>query len=71
MRNSFKTTINVNRLEICDLMLACIAAKWASNGSGEKWEKLHDKLKRQLIELDEQLDDIEKDAVEFFKRYGE
>lgn len=34
-------------------------------------EELHDKLKRQLVELDEQLDRIEKDAVDSFKTYGE
>lgn len=64
MRNGFTTTIKVTRLEICDLMLACVTAKWASTDNGEKWEKLHDNLKRQLEELDTQLDEIEKDAME-------
>lgn len=64
MRNGFTTTIKVTRLEICDLMLACVTAKWASAGNGEKWGKLHDNLKRQLEELDTQLNEIEKDAME-------
>lgn len=58
MRNSFKTTINVTRLDICDLLLACTAAKELSNDGGKKWERLHEKLKEQLEELDNQLDEI-------------
>ncbi len=59
MRNQFKTTINVTRIDICDLMLACLAAKENTNDGGKKWDRLHDKLKIQLNELDEQLDEIE------------
>lgn len=58
MRNSFKTTINVTRLEIVDLMMACTHAKFSASDGGEKWERLHDKLKEQLRELDEQIDEI-------------
>ena len=58
MRNSFKTTLQVRRIDICDLMLACMAAKELSNGA-TKWDKLHEELKNQLKELDEQLDEIE------------
>ena len=58
MRNSFKTTINVTRLEICDLLLACMAAKELSNDGGKKWDRLHEKLKEQLEKLDDQLDAI-------------
>jgi len=58
MRNQFKTHIEVNRLEICDLMLACtIIGNNASDG-GERWKKLHDKLEKQLDELDAQLDEV-------------
>jgi hypothetical protein len=58
MRNNFKTTIEVKRIDICDLMLACLAAKEAANDEGKKWDRLHDLLKEQLDELDAQLDEI-------------
>lgn len=59
MRNHFETTIRVQRIEICDLMLACLVAKNNANDGGEKWEKLHDKLKAQLEDLDRQLDEVQ------------
>lgn len=40
-------------------MLACLAAKEGANDKGEKWDRLHDLLQRQLDELDAQLDEIE------------
>lgn len=58
MRNNFKTTIEVTRIDICDLMLACLAAKEAANDEGKKWDRLHDLLKEQLNELDAQLDEV-------------
>lgn len=57
MRNSFVTTVTLKRIEICDLLLACLAASDASNGA-EKWDRLHEKLARQLDLLDAQLDDV-------------
>lgn len=57
MRNNFKTTLQVRRIDICDLMIACTAAKSASGAN--KWDRLHDELERQLDELDKQLDEIE------------
>ena len=59
MRNEFKTTLQVKRIDICDLMLACLAAKELANDGGAKWDRLHDKLKRQLNELDTQLDELQ------------
>lgn len=59
MRNEFKTTLQVKRIDICDLMLACLAAKELANDSGTKWDRLHDELKRQLNELDTQLDELQ------------
>ena len=56
MRNNFRTTIKVTRGEICDLLLACLAAKEMAPDS-TKWDALHDKLKAQLEELDEALDE--------------
>lgn len=59
MRNGFKTTLQVKRIDICDLMLACLAAKERANDGGTKWDRLHDELKKQLDELDTQLDELE------------
>lgn len=59
MRNGFKTTLQVKRIDICDLMLACLAAKELANDEGKKWDRLHDELKRQLKELDAQLDELQ------------
>lgn len=56
--NDFKTTLQLRRIDICDLMLACLAAKELANDDGKKWIRLHDELKRQLNELDEQLTQI-------------
>ena len=58
MRNQFATTIQLRRIEICDLMLACLAAKDAASDGGKKWDELHEKLKWQLNYLDMQLDEI-------------
>lgn len=56
MINDFETTIRVRRIDICDLMLACLAAKDAANDDGKKWMRLHDNLQEQLHELDRQLE---------------
>lgn len=57
MENEFRTTINVTRKQICDLILACHAASEMSGGA-EKWSELRNNLKQQLADLDEQLDSI-------------
>ena len=62
MRNAFETTIRVQRIDICDLLLACLAAKEAAGDGGKKWDRLHNKLKAQLDELDAQLDEVIADA---------
>lgn len=59
MRNQFVTTLRLRRIDICDLMIACTMAGELANDGGRKWHRLHDELKRQLEELDEQLDRIE------------
>lgn len=56
MRNGFETTLKVTRIEICDLMLACLTAQAQANDGGAKWAKLHDSLKAQLDAMDAQLD---------------
>ena len=62
MRNNFQTTIQLRRIDICDLMIACLAAKEAANDGGKKWDELHEKLKWQLEFLDDQLNEIEENA---------
>ena len=59
MRNEFITTIQLRRIDICDMLLACLAAKNLANDEGKKWDRLHETLKAQLDELDRQLDEIE------------
>lgn len=59
MRNHFKTTLKVERVDICDLMLACTLAQYNANDGGKKWARLHDKLRAQLDELDQDLDQLE------------
>lgn len=56
MRNGIETSINLRRIDICDLMMACTLAKQTANDVGKKWDKLHDLLKAQLGEMDRQLD---------------
>lgn len=49
-----ETTINFERLEICDLMMACtVINSHFNNGKNTKWAKLHRKLKEQLDTLDD------------------
>ena len=59
MKNEFKTTIQLRRIDICDMMLACLAAKELANDEGKKWDRLRETLKSQLEELDRQLGEIE------------
>ena len=48
-----ETTINLERLEICDLMMACtVINSHFDNDRNTKWAKLHRKLKEQLDTLD-------------------
>lgn len=61
MRNNFETTIQLKRIDICDLMLAC---SLVNNGRNTKWKVLHDKLQDQLDKLDGQLDDIIKNELD-------
>ena len=56
MRNQFETTIKLQRIEICDLLIACLNCYNETNAT--KWLELHNKLNYQLNELDEQLDKL-------------
>lgn len=52
MKNYEEMTLTLTRIEVCDLLLACISAEEVSGA--EKWMKLHDKIKKQLDKADEQ-----------------
>lgn len=55
--NQTPMTLNIRRIDICDLLIACTVAKETAMDGGEKWEKLHDEIKRQLNEQDDVLVD--------------
>ena len=49
-----ETTIKLEGLDICDLMMACtVVNSQFNNDENTKWAKLHRKLKEQLDTLDE------------------
>lgn len=56
MRNDEIMDLRLKRIDVCDLLLACIAAEEISGGEAKKWLKLHDKLRKQLKEFDDLLD---------------
>lgn len=58
MSNGVKTTIEVTRGELVDLMLACDSARKASIDSGEKWIKLQDLLNGYIKDLDEASENV-------------
>ena len=47
-------TLKLSRHEVCDLLIALVATKDASNA--EHWSKLHDKIKSMLADFDKELD---------------
>ena len=48
--NQRTVTVKIKRAELCDLLLACTLIDRASDG--QKWAKLHDKLKAVLDDFD-------------------
>lgn len=56
MRNEFKTSIQLKRIDICDLIIACETTKELTNCN--KWDTLKSELETQLAELDRQLDSL-------------
>lgn len=54
MNNYTAVKIELNRIEVCDLLLACLAARELSNDGGAKWNRLRGKIKEQLEVLDRQ-----------------
>ena len=48
-------TLKLKRIEVCDLLLACISVSSTLHNDGqsaEKWDALHDKLKQILADFD-------------------
>ena len=56
MRNEMEMTLTMKRIDVCDLLLACLAAKELANDEGKKWDALHQILKEQLDEFDTKID---------------
>ena len=54
--NSFETHIKVTRREICDMLIACNVM--GREEETTKWKALHDKLLKQLNDLDAQLEGL-------------
>ena len=48
--NRRTVTLKLQRIDVCDLLIACTAA--ADSSGANKWNKLHDKLKTILDEFD-------------------
>ena len=42
------------RIDLCDLLLACFAAKECANDGGQKWSSLHEKIDKMIDDCDEQ-----------------
>lgn len=50
--NAKTVTVKIKRIELCDLLLACIALDNATDDHTTKWAKLHDRLKEILDDFD-------------------
>lgn len=46
--------LKLDRIDICDLLLACTGASFEANDGGQKWKRLHEKLKKALDEFDKE-----------------
>ena len=56
MLNQKTISLKLKRIDVCDLMLACLAVSDAMKQDGqtaEKWDALHDKLEKIINEFDE------------------
>lgn len=54
MRNEMTVHVELTRLELCDLLIACLSAHEKSGA--EKWITLHQKLQKQLNDFDSEID---------------
>lgn len=62
-RNQLTMSIQLTRLEVCDLLLACIAAEQNATDGGKKWDRLHNRIKAQLYHFDDQLDKYTQEVI--------
>lgn len=66
MLNQKTITIKLKRIEVCDLLIACLIAKACSIADGDadydsnKWSKLHTLLKEQLDNFDKKYEEVTK-----------
>lgn len=58
--NQKTVTVKLQRIEVCDLLLACTAV--AAESEAKKWNELHDKLAAILDEFDQ------KNGIGIFKQ---
>lgn len=56
--NERTVNLEITRIDLCDLLLACTALDVATDENTQKWAKLHDKLKKILDDFDGKQDDI-------------
>ena len=49
--NASTMKVELSRIEVCDLLIACLAAEHETGA--KKWRSLHEKLKAQLEAFDE------------------
>ena len=54
MINQETVQMELQRIDICDLELAWLAAKELANDEGKKWDRLHSKLKDILEKFDKE-----------------
>ena len=55
--NEMEMSLKLERIDVCDLLLACAGAMSICRESGaksDKWIALHDKLKKQLENFDKE-----------------
>jgi len=52
--NNSIINIELTRIEVCDLLIACTTTRNTANDGGRKWERLHDNIKQQLKETDKE-----------------
>lgn len=68
MINLNQRTVNIKlkRIDVCDLLIACLIAEAASKADGgtdcdsNKWSKLHTLLKEQLDNFDKKYEEVSK-----------
>lgn len=49
--NDMTITLKLTRIEVCDLLLACLCTSESAPGA-KKWDQLHDKLEEILDDFD-------------------